>query len=304
MRNILLEERSARDIDEVVAKILRDLENPRPPLPLEIVRDLLALDRAYYSSTNTDMLRETVHRLRIGAKQVIRRPSLLLDVVRKRDLRALWVPDRRRILIDSDLPSPKQRWGEAHEVGHSIIPWHDAMMHGDHARTLSVACEEILEAEANYAAGRLLFLQDEFNERLLSGPVSFSHIKDLSKEFGNTMTSTLWRAIETLEVPAFGLVTGHPKAPVAKGGKPLVRYFLRSPAFAERFATVTDIGLFNAVRRITRGNKGPIGAGEVVIYDAASVQHIFFMEVFFNGYDALTLGIYRRERVVSVSFSR
>lgn len=304
MKNILLERRTVDDIDEVVAKVLRDLNTPEPPLQLETVRDLLALDRAYYSSTDTDLLQETVHRLRVGTKQVIKRPALLLDVVTKRQLKALWIPDRMRILIDSELPSAKQRWGEAHEIGHSIVPWHDAMMHGDHKRTLSVACEELLEAEANYAAGRLLFLRDAFDARLFSSPVAFDSVKAISKEFGNTMTSTLWRVIETLQVPAFGLVSEHPKAASAEPGTPPVRYFLRSPGFVQQFPGVTPASLFKAVKRITWGNRGPIGAGELYLADVTGVDHMFFAEVFFNGYDALTLGTYRNERAVVVPHSR
>ena len=304
LQNTLLDPRAAREIDALIAKVLRELDDPKPPLHLETVRDLLTLDKAYYSSTDTDLLQETVHRLRVGTKQVIKRPALLLDVVTKRQLKALWVPDRRRILIDAELPALKERWGEAHEIGHSLVPWHEEMMHGDHKRTLSVACEEHLEAEANYAAGRLLFLRDIFDDMLLSEPVAFDRVKGLSKEFGNSMTSTLWRVVETLEIPAFGLVSEHPRTGRAKPGTHPVRYFLRSPAFRRQFPGVTPIAVFDAVRRITWGNKGPIGAGEFALIDAAGIDHLFFAEAFFNGYDALTLGVYRGERVPVVPLSR
>lgn len=304
MHNILLDERSAHDIDGIVSKILHDLDDPEPPLSLETIRDLLRLDRAYYSSTDADALQETVHRLRVGAKQVIERPSLLLEVVRMRQLKALWVPDRKRILIDSEIPSPKQRWGEAHEIGHSLIPWHDSMMHGDQNRTLSIACEELLEAEANYAAGRILFLQDAFSERLLSSPVSFDRIRALSTEFGNTITSTLWRSIESLPFPAFGLVSAHPRLLSAtQAGQP-VRYFLRSPSFEQKFPMVTALPLFTKVRGICWGNRGPIGGGEIVLADAAGAKHLFVAEVFYNGYEALTLGIHQRDKATITPASR
>lgn len=213
MENVFLEERSAHDIDKQVSKVLRDLGNPAPPLRLEIVRESLKLDRAYYSSNDHSVLQETVHRLKVGVKQIIKRPTLLWDVVRKRELKALWVPDRKRILIDQELPSGKQRWGEAHEIGHSLIPWHDEMMHGDALRTLSITCEQLLEAEANYAAGRLLFLQDEFTERVRATSLSFDQVRQWSTDFGNTMTSTLWRIVESVESPTFGLVSRHPNSP-------------------------------------------------------------------------------------------
>jgi Zn-dependent peptidase ImmA (M78 family) len=155
------------------------LADPQPPLRLELVRDILELDRAYYSSSDCGVLADTVHRLKLAGKQILLRPSILLDVVKKLELKALWVPDRKRILIDSELPKAKQRWGEAHEIGHSLLPWHEAVLHGDERRTLSLACQQQVEAEANFAAGRLLFLQEAFTERLLSSPLTFDWVKKL-----------------------------------------------------------------------------------------------------------------------------
>lgn len=124
MQNRYLDERTARDIDKRITKILNDLDNPEPPLRLEQVRELLKLDFGFYSSSDTGAIAETIHRLKVAGKQVISRPSLLIDAIKKWELKALWVPDRKRILLDSELPPAKQRWGEAHEIGHSVLPWH------------------------------------------------------------------------------------------------------------------------------------------------------------------------------------
>lgn len=48
--------------------------------------------------------------------------------MRKFDSRALYIPDRKRILLDQSQPKPKLRWNEAHEVDHSILPWHEDAM--------------------------------------------------------------------------------------------------------------------------------------------------------------------------------
>lgn len=225
-------ERNARDIDRQVAKVLRGLGSPEPPIRLEDVRELLRLDLGYYSSNDTGLIRETISRLKVAGKQVIARPTILLDAIRKRDLKALYVPDRKRILLDSDLPKLKKRWGEGHEISHSIIPWHASYMHGDPMHTLSLACEIEIEAEANFATGRLLFLGDRFREELLAGCVSIERIKALSGEYGNTITSTLWRAVESCKGPAFAMVSQHPK--YVTGEKPRVRYFVIS-LFQARF---------------------------------------------------------------------
>ena len=211
MQNEFIAENDAEEIDTHVQKVLSDLGRPEPPLSMDGVRELLKLDRQYYRSSDTGILVETAHRMKLAGKQVFARPSRIIDAVKQWDLKALWVPDGRRILIDADEPEPKHRWAEAHEVGHSLIPWHEPFMHGDHRVTLSVACHEELEAQANYAAARLLFLGDAYAERLLSSDVNFDRVKHLGREvFKNTMTTSLWRAVEAIEGPALGMVSCHP----------------------------------------------------------------------------------------------
>ena len=298
-RNVFLDEGTSRDIDEAVSRVLHQLEPLEPPLYLEEVRDALRLDRDYYSSRDGGVLQETIHRLKVAGKQIVARPALLLDVVRKFSLRALWLPDRKRILIDSDLPMLKQRWGEAHEIGHSLIPWHEPLMHGDHRRTLSPDCHEQIEAEANYAAGRLVFLQDRFTEEVRSSEANLNTVMSLSRTFGNTITSTLWRTVESLEAPAVGLVSIHPQREPEEGAQ-AIRYFLRSRAFEKQFHNVTGLQLFRVLREFCFGTRGLIGRDEVIFEDDAGADHTFFVEAFDNSYEVLTLGVHKGLRAPSV----
>ncbi len=102
-----------------------------------------------------------------------------------------------------------------------------------------------MESEANFAARRLLFLRDKFKERALSSAPTLAHAMDLQKVFGNTLTTTFYSLVETLDVPAFGLITGHPKKPAADFDrhKPC-KYFITSPSFDTQFANVSDIQLY------------------------------------------------------------
>lgn len=289
MNNRLIEGRTLEDINEGVDRVLRDLGNPEPPLNLDHVRDLLNLDLRYYSSSDPGILQEVFHRMKVAGKQILRRPTLLMDVIRKMDLKALWVPDRKQILLDSDLPSAKQRWGEAHEIGHSLIPWHESMTHGDATQQLSLDCQVELESEANYAAGQLLFLREEFNDRALDSSPEFSQVKHLSKTFKNTITSTLWRYVEASKEPMFGLVSGHPH-----DSSPRVRYFIRSRAFATMFPNTTGTDILSSIGSfIVRRSRGPMGGGDVVIETRDGLRQVFLAESFNNSYDILTLGVYR-----------
>jgi hypothetical protein len=296
LNNILLRERTARDIDEQVAKVLRGLGNPDPPVSLDEVRDLLRLDRDYYSSSEDGALGEVAHRLLVAGKQVLARPALLGEAIKKWSLRALYLPDRRRILIDRDLPEIKHRWSEAHEVGHSIIPWHLRTMLGDNKQTLTPACHEQIESEANYAAGQMLFLQRRFVTEARDLAMGIDAIRALKKRYCNTLTTTLWRYIEQSEVASVGCISEHPHR-LTENFNPFepFKYFIGSPKFLALFSRVRESELFTAIRGYCLNRRGgPLGAAEIVLTDDNGTRHVFHFETFFNQYDALTLGVYRR----------
>lgn len=295
MRNILLSRPTASDIESQVNKVLRGLGNPEPPLNLDDVRELLRLDRGYYSSRKDSFLREKVSRLAVAGAQIVERPSILLNVVRKFDLRALYLPDRRRILLDESQPTPKQRWNEAHEIGHSILPWHADLMLGDHEQSLTPGCHAQIEAEANYTAGQLLFLQQRFITAANDSIPTLDSVRSLKGDFGNTYTTTFWRFIEGAHtsVPMIGMIGPHPRRP--RGKAQPFRYVIESPAFAAMFNSVGETELHRAISSYCGAQGGgALGSAEVVISDKNGDPHVFFFESFFNTYDCLTLAVYRR----------
>ncbi|MBP2490934.1 hypothetical protein JOH50_006730 [Rhizobium leguminosarum] len=295
MRNIILSRGTASDIDKQVTKILKGLGNPEPPLQLDDVRELLKLDRRYYSTTDDSFLRETISKLTVAGAQVLKRPSLILDAVKKLDLRALYLPDRKRILLDSTQPDAKQRWNEAHEIGHSLIPWHEDLMLGDQEQTLTPGCHDQIEAEANYAAGQLLFLQAQFQIAANDSAPGLDAVRSLKGAFGNTYTTTFWRFIEDShrEIPMIGLIGGHPRHP--KQGKPNFRHIIESPAYRAMFDSLSVEHLLQAMRTYCKYQKsGPLGAGEISIVDKRGETHVFLFESFSNTYDCLTLATYQR----------
>jgi hypothetical protein len=294
VRNRFLEARSARDIDAQVTKILRGLGNPTSPIDLDEVRSLLELDRHYYSSTNDGLLREMISKAKIAGKQLIARPTLLLDVVRKFELKAFWVPDRKRIMIDEAQPKPKWRWYETHEIIHSVVPWHAGAMMGDTEYSLTPDCHEQVEAEANYGAGRLLFLQGLFDDYVKSSKPGFDVVQGAQKAFGNTLTTSFWRLVETLDIPALGVVGKHPHHDRSEIDvtQPF-RYFIRSRKFLERFSAITEADTFQMIKSYcTWKKRGPLGQAEMVVTDDNGDEHIFLFETFSNTHDVLTLITY------------
>lgn len=300
MKNLPPSLRTAAAIEEQVDKVLRGLGNPEPPLSLQDVRELQRLDRVYYSTENSSVLREFVSRIRVGARQVIERPTLILDVVKSLNLKALYIPDRKRILLDSDLPILKHRWNEAHEITHSLLPWHHEMMLGDSEQELTPACHTALEGEANYGAGQLIFLRSRFSKEARSSMPSLENVKALKERFGNTMTSTLWRYVESAfpDRPMLGVVSAHPHIKFRKADfdpREPCRYFIRSPEFIRQFPQVTEAESFALIESYCAPRSGgPLGTQEFPLTDANGDAHLFSFETFFNRYDALTLAVYLR----------
>lgn len=303
-KNIHLKQRTAADIDRQIERLLNDIGNPEPPLKLDIVRDVLNLDRGYYSAKDPDLLQETVHKLRVGAKQVLMRPALLVEAVRKFNLRALYVPDQKRILLDESQPKLKHRWNEAHEIGHSVLPWHEGAMLGDDDTTLIPSCHEKLENEANFAAARLLFLRDRFVDEAKSMSPSIDSLKSLAGTFGNTNTSTLWRCIEAWgdETPMLGLVTAHPLAEHRKADfdpDAPCQHFIQSPVFAAQFGSLKETTVFDEIVAYAQGGKGgPLGNADVLLYDDNGDGHIFEFESFSFHHSTLTICVYSQPKPV------
>jgi hypothetical protein len=301
MRSQILKARIRQDIQAKVERVLRELGYPEPPLRLEDVRGLLRLECSYFAAESDGLLKETFSKLRRAGKQVLRRPTILGVAIRKFGLRALYLPEGRRILIDESIPKPKHRWLEAHEIGHDLLPWHHEMLLGDDEVTPTAATHDKMEAEANFAAGSLLFLNEKFARECRDLPASIASAQKLRKRYGNTFTTTLWRMIEHAgeDRPIIGLVGRHPRD--FDNDEPTFRHFVPSAAFHRAFNIPGVDLLTREVRAYCQGKRGPIGRGEVIIAAKDGKRHVFQFETFYNGYDALTLGVHVREVPAMIS---
>jgi hypothetical protein len=284
-----------QDIERLVAKILRDLGQPEPPLRLELIRELLTLDLKYYSSTEVGPLAEVAHRIRVAGKRVFAKPGLLLEAVKKAKLSGLWLPDNRQIYIDQEVPEAKHRWIEAHEITHSFVPWHSKFLLGDDEFTLDPTCHAVIEAEANFGAGRMLFFGPQFASEARDCTPTFASIKSLGARYGNTLTSTFWRFVEDRDPTraAFGLISQHPHYDdIGRGPNgESVHRFVTSLGFRQKFPKTSAMDVYAMVARNASWKRnGPVVNGTDVLLDASGAPVAFVLDGFSNTYQVLTYG--------------
>lgn len=309
MKNLVLQPHVRRKIDERVDRLLHDLAHPEPPLRLDDVRELLRLDLQFYRSDDPGLIAETLHRLTMAGKQVLARPALLGDALRKFSLSALYSLDRKRIVIDATVPQLKHRWLETHEILHDVLEWHEAAHYGDNEITVKQSCQDKVEAEANYGAGQLLFLRERFVAEVAASPLSVAFVRQLAKTYGNTHASTLWRVVETAghDRPLIGVIHYHPHPRFASSkfdpANPC-RHFIQSDAFLREFGGVTEHDIFKLLAGYCAPRRGgPLGESTAILTDDNGDEHEFAFETFSFTHECLTLGMHIRKRAVAVAVS-
>ena len=281
-----MDDYTAEAIDKRIQKILEEAGISEPPLSLDKVLNFLDLHRSYYDLTDPNLLQEISHRLKVGTFRI-------KDIIGKINLRGLWLPDEKKILISQDVPELKKRWVSAHEVGHKIVPWHKDFIFGDTAETLDPNYHEKIEAEANYAASSLLFLASRFSLEAKDYQLSMASVKVLAKKYGNTITMTLRRFTQYAgEVPMVAIIS-KPHWKVNEEEGDLCRYFIPSMAFKKQFNNVTPELVIDQIKEYsTPKSGGTVGSGEFILLDINSEAHSFVGETFFNRYELLTLIVY------------
>jgi hypothetical protein len=182
--------------------------------------------------------------------------------------------------IDNDIHPLKKRWGETHECVHGILPWHKDYLLGDNRYTLTESCREKIEAEANYGTGRLLFSGNRFCEQINDLPCSLKTVKSLSKEYENSLTSTLWRLVSSTEkipVCAYICPNHSPDGRYVIGNGDSDIHFVRSPMFISKFNNIQSESIGSIIRSYVKMHaRYNAGKTTKILCDANGARHLFF----------------------------
>lgn len=144
----------------------------------------------------------------------------------------------REIYVDEALPQRRERFTEAHEIAHVLIPWHESVFQIDDERRLFYGTDEPLEDEANAAAAHLLFQGHRYHERAKDDDqLSIATPIELAETHGASMHASIRYFVEQHDEPVAVLLCGRYQQ--FDGTLPIWRSF-ESSSFARRFGRFTD----------------------------------------------------------------
>ena len=277
------------EIERIAAATLRDAGLTEPPLSVEILLQYVQLHRDYYDLADPGFLDRAKHKLRIDGHK-------LVDIIKKVRLQAVLLFDENRICIDQELPKIKHPWASCHETGHRLLPWHKPFFFGDTAQTLDPNYQADLEAEANYAAGRLLFLGNRFTEEAKDLVPTIKVIKSLAKRYRASLTTTLRRYVE--QGPDFAmamLVSTPPWSKQPAGQEHRWRHFIPSGRFSTLFPEIAAESLRTVLdEHVAYRRGGKVAEFRLELVDARGDRHELRAWSFNNQYYLLTLFVEER----------
>jgi hypothetical protein len=286
----LPDEATRREIDKVVNKILKDAGLRKPPFLIEDVLEYLDIDRNFYDLEDVTLLRRFWHKVKVNGQK-------LVNIAKKIDLHAIWLPDEAQILVDSSLPHPKKDWATFHDSVHTILEWHRPYFLGDTAQTLDPDFQEMLEAEANYGASGLMFGGRKFTEEALDTTPEWDSIVLLRNRNKKSWVTTGRRYVQFSHDLPMALVISIPwwmNNP--EGQENRCRHFIKSPKFLINFALVSSDMLLQEIDSNTNKRRGgPVGEFGLGLPDVNGGMHEFRAESFFNQHNLLTLLVHQKK---------
>jgi hypothetical protein len=211
----------------------------------------------------------------------------------------------RTVFVDRTQPQPRRLFTDAHEATHAMCPWHEATLLLDGESTMFRDVKDIIEAEANYGAGRLIFQGPRFHRRALEEQVSMRTPLALAPDYGASMHATLHYYVEEHPDAVALLVAG--RYPYWDGTLPIWRS-VESPAFLKRHGHIEN-RLPNRELSIRDDDRSPLGgivrqsrtaidppSTVVGIPDGDGTRVPFVAEAFFNGYCHFVMFVDRKAR--------
>lgn len=121
----------------------------------------------------------------------------------------------------------------------------------------------------------------------------------MADDFGNSWTSTLYRTVDTLDVPSFAIIGSHP---VRKNSEEKTRHFITSTPFDALFPSFDEAEALKVIRSYCKySTRGPLGECTFPLVDVGGERWEFTIESFALPYgDVLTLAILLKKLSIQI----
>ena len=225
--------------------------------------------------------------------------AAVIKKLRGKVLGLLSIPERR-YHIDRTMPVERQRFTEAHEIGHDALPWHRGAYFGDDSSTLSPETRVELEVEANAFASELLFGAGKFNQEADQWAPALDVPLALAPTYQTSVHATLRGYVEWSDRPLALIGVGRIWG--AGGLTVFPNQTMESASFLHRYGPILPMlpkivgpQVYPLITRFAVTHPGQIEESEVVL-DTKRGRVKFVAEGFGNGYMNFIL-VYRRSRL-------
>lgn len=239
-------------------------------------------------------------------------PPEILAILKKLKGRVLGLLSitERRYYIDQTMGLERQRFTEAHEIGHDALPWHRDAYFGEDHTTLAPQSKALLELEANMFSAEILFAADRFNREADEWAPALEIPLTLAATYQTSAAASLRRYVSGSERPLALIATG-----LRRGATPGLPVFfglsVESASFRKKFGSVESaVGsrlsedTYAGLGALTTGHRGAIEPYDIKLSTKRG-NITFRAEGFGNGYNGFLL-IYRVRRADGqrIAFSR
>jgi hypothetical protein len=205
---------------------------------------------------------------------------------------------RERVaFVDLSQCEPRARLTEAHEIGHKIIPWHQAAFQLDDLDRLLGTTRDQLETEAYLAGGHLIFQGQHFLKQALDYQVTIATPIALAPDYGASRHATIRYYVLNHPNTVALLVAGRY---LHRDGSVPIWTSVESTSFATKYGNLAD--MMNGRLLIAGGTGKPLGdiarqamtttevaAKNLTIRDLRGDRCDFIAEAFYNQHNLFVL---------------
>lgn len=198
----------------------------------------------------------------------------------------------RVVFVDRSQHEPRERFTEAHETAHRLIPWHEGCYELDNEVGLFGHTQDHLDLEANAVAAYLIFQGLGFQERALDFAVSIETPVALAEDFRASLHAAIRYYTEHHPDPIALLILG--RFPGATRTLP-IWHSIESESYRTRFGRLSeffpdgrlrldggDENSLGALASRTLVNPDPVCRSELLLPDLRGEPASMVSECFFN----------------------